>query len=133
MPHDIHAWDEAEACIFPNSLQVGILDDGKPTAKTSQIVGFAGSHKGYGVIGYFRAEGGNGNMTVTGIEEVTMDFIGAKDQMVMQTNVSDFFQFLPGINSSHRVMRIAEDEYLRLLGNPAVRQQVKFLLARAFL
>ena len=56
-------------------------------------------------------------MAITGVEQITMDFIRDDDQVMPEAGFGQSLQFLQGKYPSHGVVRIAEDKDPRSVSN----------------
>jgi hypothetical protein len=64
--------------------------------QTSDVVGLAGCHKCGSDLRDFRAEGGDRCVLMSVIQDVTMDFIGADDHMMTDTDLANLRKVLLG-------------------------------------
>lgn len=93
-----------------------VWNDGEGVAEARDVVGFTGSEKGDGAIAESVREVESGKMGRFFFveDEVAVDLIGKKNEVVLFAEGRELHDFLFGEDAAHRVLGIAEDEELGL-------------------
>lgn len=91
--------------------QLGIRNHGKGATQSGDVVGLARGHQRQAAGGDLGPQGGDRGVFQSGFEyQVTVDLVGADQQIMAQHQLGQTLQFIAPVEGAARVVRIAEQQ-----------------------